>query len=153
MHVRRHARNSTRQNFAALCDKFFQKIRVLVIDCLHGDIDPAPRHGPIRAAKCGTAFWSFWLHGWLLGLAVQGAPPQKRIVFFLLQAIWRPWTFLIASRHVTRRRLPKRFSFGAFKSNNLLRHERRSLLHFRRSCFLLLGLTAFLFGQAKQRGN
>ncbi len=57
-----HAGNATRQNFAALCNKFFQKIRVLVIDCFHGDIDPAPRHGPIGATKCRTAFWSFRLH-------------------------------------------------------------------------------------------
>lgn len=75
VHVCGHAGNATRQNFAALADEFFQKIRVLVIDCLQGDIGPAPRHGPIGAAKCGTAFWSFWLHGWLPGLAVQGAPP------------------------------------------------------------------------------
>jgi len=62
---------------------------------------------------------------WLLpGLAVQGAPPQKRIVLFLLQAIRRPWAFFIARRHVTRRRLPKRFSFGAFEGNNLLSHKR-----------------------------
>ena len=84
VHVCGHAGNATRQNFAALRNKFFQKIRVLVIDCLEGDIDPAPRHGTIGAAKCGTAFWSFWLHSWLPGLAVQGTLPQKRIVFFLL---------------------------------------------------------------------
>src|SRR5215475_8434443 len=89
----------------------------------------------------------------MLDLPVQGAPPQKRIVFFLLQAIWRSWTFLIALGHVTRRRLPERFSFGAFEGNNLLRHKRRSLLHFRRSGLLLLGFGAFLFGQAKQRSN
>ena len=63
MHVRWHAGNATRQNLAALRNKFFQKIRVLVIDCFHGDIDSPPRHGPIGAAKCGTAFRSFRLHG------------------------------------------------------------------------------------------
>jgi hypothetical protein len=83
MHVRRHAGNATRQNLAALRDKFFQKVRILIIDRLHGDIDPAPRHGPIGAAKCRTAFWSLGLHGWLPGLAVQSPLPQKRIVFFL----------------------------------------------------------------------
>ena len=66
MHVRWHAGNATRQNLAALRDKFFQKIRVLVINCLHGDIDTAPRHGPIGAAKCGTAFWRFRLHDYLV---------------------------------------------------------------------------------------
>ena len=153
VHVCGHAGNSTRQNFAALRDKFFQKIRVLVIDCLHGDIDPAARHGPIGAAKCGTAFWSFRLHRLLLSLPVQRAPPQKRIVFFLLQAIRCPRTFLIALRHVARRRLPECFSFGAFEGNNFLGHERRSLLHFRRSGLLLLGFGTLLFGQSKQRSN
>lgn len=62
VHVCGHARDPTRQNLAALRNKFFQKIRVLVIDCLHGDVDPSPRHGPIGTAKCGTAFWSFRLH-------------------------------------------------------------------------------------------
>jgi len=84
---------------------------------------------------------------------MQGVPPQKGIVFFLLQAIRRPWTFLITRRHITRRRLPKRFSFGAFEHNNFLRHKRRSLLHFRRSGLLLLGFGAFLFGQSKQRSD
>ena len=89
----------------------------------------------------------------MLGLSVQGVPPQKRIVFFLLQAIRRPWALLITRRHVPRRRFPKRFSFRAFEGNNLLSHKRRSLLHFRRSGLLLLGFGAFLFGQAKQRHN
>jgi hypothetical protein len=162
MHVRGHTGNSTRQNLAALRDEFFQKIRILVIDCLHGDIDPAPWHGPIGAAKCGTAFWSFRLHADYFtgldydsvpGLPVQSAPAQKWIVFFLFEPVWSARTFLVARRHITRRRLPKRFSFGAFKGNDFLRHECRSLLHFRGSGFLLLGIGAFLFGQAKQRSN
>ena len=153
VHVCGHPSNSTRQNFAALRDKFLQEIRVLVIYCLHGDIDPSARHGPIGAAKCGTAFWSFRLHRLLLSFPVQGAPPQKRIVFFLLQAIRCPWTFLIALRHVARRRLTECFSFGAFEGNNFLGHELGSLLHFRRSGFLLLGFRAFLLGQTKQRRN
>ena len=84
MHVGGHAGNATRQNLAALRNKFLQKIRILIIDRLHCDIDSAPRHGPIGAAKCRTTFWSFRLHGWLPCLAVQSALPQKRIVFFLL---------------------------------------------------------------------
>src|SRR5262245_46861837 len=89
----------------------------------------------------------------MLGLSVQGVPPQKRIVFFLLQAIWRSWAFFIARRHVTRGRLPKRFSFGAFEGDNLLGHKPRSLLYFRRSGLLLLRLGAFFLSQAKQRRN
>jgi hypothetical protein len=89
----------------------------------------------------------------MLGLSVQCVPPQKRIVFFLLQAIRGSWALLITRRHVTRRRLPKRFSFGTFKGNDLLSHNSRSLLHFRRSGLLLLGLGAFFLSQAKQRRN
>lgn len=86
----------------------------------------------------------------LLDLAVQSAAPQKRIVFFLLQPVRRARAFLVAACHVTRRRFPERFSFRAFKGDNLLRHNTRSLLHFRRSGFLLLRLSPLLFGQAKQ---
>src|SRR5262249_26225918 len=99
------------------------QIRILVVDCFHGDVDTASRHGPIRAAKCGTTFWRFWLHCWLFGLAMQCAPPQKRIEFFLLQSVRCARTFLVTSRHVTRRRFPKGLSLRAFKSDNLLRHR------------------------------
>src|SRR5215471_4815428 len=73
----------------------------------------------------------------LFGLAMQCAPPQKRIVFFLLQSVRRARTFLVTSRHVTRRRLSKRLSLRAFKSDNLLRHK-ALLLHLRWSSFFLL---------------
>lgn len=144
VHVCWHTGNSTRKNFAALGNKFLQKIRVLIINRLHGDIDPPARHGSIGASKCRTAFWSFRLHVDLLGLPVQCSPPQKWVVFFLLQTIRRSWALFIARRHVTRRRLAKRLSFGAFKGNNLLCHKPRSLLRFRWSSFLLLRFSAFL---------
>src|SRR5207248_8952145 len=137
VHIRRHAGNATGKNFAALSHEFLQQIRILVIDCFYGDVDPASRHGPIRAAKCGTTFWRFWLHGWLFGLAMQCAPPQKRIVFFLLQPVRRARTFLVTSRHITRRRFPKRLGLRAFESDNLLRH-RTLLLRLRWSSFFLL---------------
>jgi hypothetical protein len=152
MHIRGHAGNPTGKNFAALSHEFLQQIRIFVIDCLHGDVDPAPRHGSIGAAKCGTTFWRFWLHCWLFRLAVQCASPQKRIVFPFLQSVRRAWTFLVASRHVTRRRFPKRLSLRAFKGNNLLRHD-SLLFHLRWSGFFLLRLGTLFFGQAKQRSN
>jgi len=152
VHVCRHAGDATGKNFAALGDEFFQQIRIFVIDGLHRDVDPAPRHGPISAAKCGTAFWRFRLHCWLFGFAVQGVPPQKRIVFFLLQPVRCARTFLVASGHVPRGRFPKRLSLRALESYNLLRH-RSLLLHLRWSSFFLLRLGALFFGQAKQRSH
>src|SRR2546429_3244271 len=136
---RRHTRCS-RDWSSDVCSsdlEFLQQIRILVIDCFHGDVDPASRHGPIRAAKCGTTFWRFGLHGWLFGLAMQCAPPQKRIVFFLLQPVRRARTFLVTTRHITRRRCPKRLGLRAFESDNLLRH-RTLLLRLRWSSFFLL---------------
>src|SRR5215813_6960718 len=53
---------------------------------------------------------------------MQRASPQKRIVFFLLQPVWCPRTFLVTSRHVTRRWFPERLRFRAFKNDNLLCH-------------------------------
>src|SRR4029077_9178490 len=58
----RHTGDAPRENLAALADEFFQKIGVLVIDRLDGDVDPSPRHGAIGAAKSRTAFGGLWLH-------------------------------------------------------------------------------------------
>src|SRR5207244_8109073 len=62
VHMRRHTRNSPRQNFAALGDELFQQIGILVIDCFRRDIDAAARHGAIGASKGGAAFGGLWLH-------------------------------------------------------------------------------------------
>ena len=62
MHVRRHAGDAARKNLAALGHEFFQQIGIFVIDRFDGDVDPAPRHGAIGAAKSGTAFGGFGLH-------------------------------------------------------------------------------------------
>src|SRR6266446_10306771 len=104
VHVCRHAGHATRKDFAAFADESFQEIGVLVIDCFDGDIDPASRHGAIGATECGTAFWRFWLHRWLLGLAVQSVSSQKWIVFLFLEPIRRARTFFVPRGHVARRR-------------------------------------------------
>ena len=62
MKMRRHAGDATGKNFAALGHEFFQKIGVFVIDRFDGDVDPAPGHGAIGAAKCGTALGGLGLH-------------------------------------------------------------------------------------------
>jgi len=60
--MRRHAGNAAGEDLAALSDEFFQQVRILVIDRLDGDVDPAARHRAIGAAESGTAFGSFGLH-------------------------------------------------------------------------------------------
>src|SRR5437762_2640718 len=72
--LRGHARDATGENLAALGDKFFQEIRVLVVDRFDGDVDPAARHGTISAAEGGTAFGGFGLHGELLRFAMKRVP-------------------------------------------------------------------------------
>jgi hypothetical protein len=62
MQMRGHAGDPARENFTAFGDKFFQHIRVFVIDRFDGDVDSPARHGAIRAAKCGTTFGSLGLH-------------------------------------------------------------------------------------------
>jgi hypothetical protein len=74
VHVGRHAGNTARQNFAAFRNEFFQKIGIFVIDRFNGNVDPAPRHGAVSAAKGRTAFGGFGLHRKLSCLAVQRAP-------------------------------------------------------------------------------
>ena len=63
VHVCRHSGNATRQDFATFGNELFQQIWILVIDRLDRDVDTAPRHGSIGAAKGGTAFCGFRLHG------------------------------------------------------------------------------------------
>ena len=121
MQMRRHTRHAARQNLAALGDEFFQEIGVLVIDRFDGDVDPAPRHGAIGAAKSGTAFGGLGFH--LFRFAVQGVPLQEWIVFFLFKTVRRARAFLVPRAHVARDRFAERFRLGAFESDNFLRHE------------------------------
>ena len=58
----RHAGDAAGENFAALGHEFFQEVGIFVIDRFDRNIDPAPGHGPVGAAKCGTAFGGFGLH-------------------------------------------------------------------------------------------
>lgn len=127
VHVCWHACHAARKNFAAFSDKFFQEIRIFVIDCFERDIDPTPWHRSIGATERGTALWRFWLHWWLLGFAVQRVSPQKRIVFLFLQAVRGAWTFFISRGHVTRGGFAQSFRLGAFKSDDFLRHSYYSL--------------------------
>jgi hypothetical protein len=60
--MRRHASDAAGQDLAALSDEFFQQVRILIIDCLDGDVDPAARHRAIGTTESGTAFGSFGLH-------------------------------------------------------------------------------------------
>ena len=60
--VGRHAGDTAGENFAALGHEFFQEIGIFVIDRFDRDVDPAPGHGAIGAAKCGTAFGGLGLH-------------------------------------------------------------------------------------------
>jgi hypothetical protein len=63
MKVSRHPGHTAWKDLAALRDKFFQKIRIFIIDCFSRDIDPATRHNSICAAKIGPAFGVFRFHG------------------------------------------------------------------------------------------
>lgn len=62
MQMRWHAGDAAWKNLAALGDKFFQHIRIFVIDRFDRDVDSATWHGAIRASKCGTTLGSFRLH-------------------------------------------------------------------------------------------
>lgn len=122
MQMRRHAGDAARENLAAFSDKFFQHIRIFIIDRFDGDVDSSSRHGAIRPAKCGTTLGSFGLHSSLLRFPMESMPLEKRIVFLFLEPIGRAGAFLVSRGHVTRRRLVERFRLGAFQSNNFLRH-------------------------------
>jgi hypothetical protein len=72
--MRWHSSDAAWKNFAALGDKFFEEIRILVVDRFNGDVDPAARHGTVGAAESGTALGGFGLHGKLLRFAMNRVP-------------------------------------------------------------------------------
>src|SRR6267378_793150 len=126
--VRRHPGDAAGKNLAALGHKLLQEIGIFVIDRFDRDVDPAPGHGAIGAAKCGTAFGGLGLHRELFGFAMKRVLPQKRIVFLFLEPVRRAWTFLVPKRHITRDRFTERFRFSAFESDNFLCHRLYSLV-------------------------
>src|SRR6266404_4369501 len=63
MKVSRHPSHPPWKNLAALRNKFFQKVRILIIDCFGRDINPATWHDSICAAKIGPAYGVFRFHG------------------------------------------------------------------------------------------
>ena len=62
MEMGRHAGDAAGKDLAAFGDELFQQIGILVIDRFDGDVDPAPGHGAVGTAKCGTALGGFGLH-------------------------------------------------------------------------------------------
>jgi hypothetical protein len=50
--------------------------------------------------------------------------PQKRVVFFLLQPVRSPRTFLVPAGHVAGWRLAQRLRLGALKRDYFLRHDK-----------------------------
>ena len=97
MQVRGHAGDAAGQNLAAFGHEFFEQIRILVVDRFDRNVDAAARHGAVSATESGTAFGCFRLHGGLFGLAMERMLPQEPIVFFLLQAIGGPRSFLVSA--------------------------------------------------------
>ena len=62
VHVCRHSSHAARKDLTAFRHKFLEQIGILVIDGFDRNVDAAPRHGAISAAKSGTAFGGFRLH-------------------------------------------------------------------------------------------
>src|SRR5205814_5922162 len=127
MEVRRHAGDPAGKDLAALGHEFFQEIGIFVIDRFDRDVDPAPGHGAISAAKSGTAFGGLRLHRELLGFAMKRVLSQKRIVFLFLEPVRGARTFFVPFGHVARKWFAERFRFGAFEMDNSLCHPSYSL--------------------------
>src|SRR5207244_12268364 len=111
--MRRHAGDAAGENLAALGHEFFQEIGIFVIDRFNRDVDPAPGHGAIGTAKCGTAFGGLGLHWKLLSFVMKRVLSQKRIVFLFLESVRRELVFFILTIYVTRYWFSVRLCFGA----------------------------------------
>jgi hypothetical protein len=122
MEMRRHSSHAAGQDFAALGDKFFQQIWILVVDGLGGDINPAARHNPIGSPEVGSAFSCFGFH-YLFHLPMKSAALQERIVFLLFQTTWRVKALFVTRGDITRSRFAFRFRFRALNCNDIPRHD------------------------------
>ncbi len=58
----------------------------------------------------------------LLGFTVHGAPPKKRVVFYLLETSRSVGAFFIAGRNIAGNGLSLRLCFGALKDNEVACH-------------------------------
>jgi len=113
MKVSRHPGHTAWKDLAALRDKFFQKVRIFIIDCFGRDINPATRHDSICAAKIGPAFGVFRFHGGLLHFSVQSVAAQERVVLSFLQASRGIRALLVPCADIPRNRSAFGFCFSA----------------------------------------
>jgi hypothetical protein len=124
MKVGWHSGDPTWEDLAAFGYKFFQEIRIFVIECFCCDINPATRHDSIRTAKIGPAFGVFRFHLALLNLPVQGMTTQEWIVLFLFQAARRIGAFFIARADVSRGWFACGLCLSALENDNFPWHKR-----------------------------
>src|SRR5688500_316781 len=82
---------------------------------------------------------------------MKGVPLQERIVFLFLEPVRRARTLLVPGAHVTRDRLAERFRFGAFESDDFLRHK--LLLAVVGLGFLFLAFGSFFIGETEEGGH
>jgi len=66
MQMRRHPSDSARQNLAAFGHKFFEQIRIFIVNGLRGYIDTTARHNPVRPPEIRSAFGVFRFHELIL---------------------------------------------------------------------------------------
>ena len=124
MEVRWHSGDPTREDLTAFGHKFFQEIRIFVIEGFCRDINPATRHDSIGSAKIGPAFGVFRFHLALLNFPMQSMTTQEWIVLLLFQAPGRIRAFLIPRADVSRCWFARGLRLGAFESDDFPRHKR-----------------------------
>jgi hypothetical protein len=112
MQVCRHSGDAAWQNFATFSHKFFEQVRILVVDGFCGNIDASTRHNPVGPSEVRSAFGGFRFH-YLLHLPMKGASAQKRIVLFLLQTARCIQAFFVARADVTGNRFTFRLRLRA----------------------------------------
>ena len=149
MKMRWHASDPAWEDLSTLSYETPQNLRILVVDLLQSDVDPAPRHDPVGPAEVRTALSGFGLHKRLLGFAVESMTAEERIIFLLFQTARSLRTLFIAPGHVARSGFALRLGFGAFESDDFLSHK--LFLGVGRSFFFaFLSFDAIVIGQAEE---
>ena len=149
MQIGWHTGYPARQNLSAFRNEFAKQIRVLVIDRLESDINPAPGHRSIRAPKIGPSFSVLGFHE-LLNFAMQGVPAKKRIILLFLQSSRSIWALFIPGADIPGNRFSLRPGFSALQNDDIARH--RLVLCFR-GRFFFFAFSAFFIGETEQRGD
>ena len=146
MEPRGHAGDAAGKEFAALGQQAFEKLGILIVDCLRGEVDAAAGHRTVGATKRRATLRSLGLHGRLFDFAVKRLTLQVGLYFFFSSRFGVRGLFLLRVEMYRERGLPSAF---ASVHSRMTKSWAMVLILCCRSCVLLLP-RGFFVGETKE---